>query len=246
MGLVPAVIELELALRPGLQVYPARLHGAACSMLEPTTVAHTASIKPFAAGPVVGAGDGTAGWRLGWLGDPSPDLRLDTVTFGPTSCPVLRQTVRPLTFGELCRSRPARRAELELLSPLYFSRNGRDYPLPDPVLILRSTITRWNAHAPEAFTIPNELRESLLSTVYLEHGMRGGTIAAPVTSTMDQTGYVGTVPLALTRAATDEVASLFVALLRFAAVAGIGSQTTHGFGATRLIRLGRELMDGAR
>lgn len=67
--------------------------------------------------------------------------------------------------------------------------------------------------------------------------MDGRTVSTPVSATMHQTGFVGTIRLALTRAAGAPLASLFAALMRYTDIAGLGAQTTHGFGAVRLQHL---------
>jgi CRISPR-associated endoribonuclease Cas6 len=120
---------------------------------------------------------------------------------------------------------------------MYFSRNGRDLPLPDPVLIVRSALTRWNVHAPPPLAVEPDLGTALISSVYLREHC-GQSRQAPVSATMTQTGFVGTAELGLTRVADERVERVFAALMRFAAIAGIGAQTTHGFGATILHALG--------
>ena len=233
---MPAVVTLDLVPQPGLRVYPARLHGAACALVEAAWAGeHHAQRKPFSAGPLIGEA-GVARWRLGWLVDRAPRLSPATVHFGPQPCPVLRCDIRNLPFAELAAGPPAWSAELDVISPLYFSRNGRDHPLPDPVLILRSTCDRWNAFAPAQLAVPDEVARELLATVRLA-SMDGRTVSTPVTATMHQTGFVGSIRLALGRDAGRDVAGAFAALMRFADIAGIGAQTTHGFGAVRLLQL---------
>jgi len=233
---MPAVVTLDLVPQPDLRVYPARLHGAACALVEPAWAGgHHAQRKPFSAGPLIGEA-GVARWRLGWLADRAPRLSPATVQFGPQPCPVLRCDTRDLPFAELASGPPAWSAELDVISPLYFSRNGRDHPLPDPVLILRTTCDRWDAFAPALLAVPDEVTRELLATVRLA-SMDGRTVSTPVTVTMHQTGFVGSVRLALGRDAGQPAASAFAALMRFADIAGIGAQTTHGFGAARLLQL---------
>ncbi|HEY6424083.1 MAG TPA: CRISPR system precrRNA processing endoribonuclease RAMP protein Cas6, partial [Pseudonocardiaceae bacterium] len=60
------------------------------------------------------------------------------------------------------------------------------------------------------------------------------TRRAQVSRTMWQTGFVGAARLALTKTSDDVTAQVFAALIRFAEFAGVGAQTTHGFGAVRL------------
>ena len=232
---MPAVLTLDLVPHPDMQVYPARLHGAACALVEPASAGHRAQRKPFSAGPLLG-GSGLARWRLGWLAEPVPRLSPDVVRFGPLSCPVVRCDVRDLPYAGLAAGPPAWSAELNVISPLYFSRNGRDHPLPDPVLILRSACDRWNAFAPDAVAVPDVVSRELLATVRLA-SMDGRTVSTPVTANMQQTGFVGSVRLALGRDAGQDVAGAFAALMRFTDIAGIGAQTTHGFGAVRLLGL---------
>jgi CRISPR-associated endoribonuclease Cas6 len=233
---MPAVITLDLLPAGNLQLYPARLHGAACALVEPLWDGeHDAQRKPFSTGPLV-ANAGLARWRLGWLASSPPQLSPQTVRFGPQPCQVVGCDIQGVPFGSLAGGEPAWSADLDIVSPLYFSRNGRDHPLPDPVLMLRSALDRWNAFAPQPFQIPDTIVRDLLGTVWLA-SMEGQTASTPVSATMHQTGYVGTARLALTRAADAPVASTFAALMRYADIAGLGAQTTHGFGAVRLQHL---------
>lgn len=162
---MPALIILDLARGGELHLYPARLHGAACALVEPLWDGeHDAQRKPFSAGPLVATG-GLTRWRLGWLPSRVPSLSPDTVRFGSQPCQVIGCDIQDIPFGALAGGEPAWSADLEAVSPLYFSRNGRDYPLPDPVLMLRSAVDRWNAFAPDPYQIPDPLRRDLLATV---------------------------------------------------------------------------------
>ncbi len=58
----------------------------------------------------------------------------------------------------------------------------------------------------------------------------------PVTEQIRQVGFVGEAELRLLKTASAGTAELFGALMRFAAIAGIGAQTTHGFGAVEVTR----------
>ncbi|MGH4021252.1 MAG: CRISPR system precrRNA processing endoribonuclease RAMP protein Cas6 [Pseudonocardiaceae bacterium] len=232
---MPAAIEIDLLPEAGLVIYPARLHGAACALLEDGSAGHRAGHKPFSAGPVTGCGP-VASWRLGWLRD-GACVEPAWVRFGDSRCRVLEVRQQRASYAELACTEPARWAEVELVSPMYFSRNGRDLPLPEPVLMVRSALARWNAHAPPGLAVDEELSRTLVSAVYLREAC-GGTRRAPVSATMTQTGFVGTAVLGLTRAADERVARVVAALMTFAGIAGFGAQTTHGFGATVLRALG--------
>jgi CRISPR-associated endoribonuclease Cas6 len=113
---------------------------------------------------------------------------------------------------------------------MFFSRNGRDLPVPEPVLMVRSLVSRWNAHAPAELAIEDDTVRQLADGVYLA-GMRGGTEQVAVTPQLRQLGFVGTAELGLLRTVSAHAGEVFGALMRFAAIAGVGAQTTHGFGA---------------
>lgn len=231
---MPTVLDLEISVPAGTQVYPARLHGAACALLEDSSVPHTAQHKPFSVGPLFEGGAGRARWRLGWLAVTAPPPIPAIVPLGPARCEV--QPTRPasVTFAELLATPPVRQVELRFVSPTFFARKGRDLPLPDPVLVMRSLAARWDAHAPPELALPAEALSALLDSVYLNE-MAGETRRAQVSATMWQTGFVGAVRLALTKAGDRVTAQMFTALARFAEFAGVGAQTTHGFGAVRLV-----------
>jgi CRISPR-associated endoribonuclease Cas6 len=230
---VPAVLDLELSVPAGTLVYPARLHGAACALLEGPAAAHTAQHKPFSVGPLIETGAGVTRWRVGWLAAAGPPPTPKVVEFGPARCAVQPTQPQVVSFAELLAGPPVRRAELHFLSPTFFARKGRDLPLPDPVLIMRSLASRWDAHAPGELALPTKELSALLDSVYLDE-VTIESHRAQVSQTMWQPGFVGAARLALTKAGDDVTAQVFTALTRFAEFAGVGAQTTHGFGAVRL------------
>lgn len=127
-------------------------------------------------------------------------------------------------------SRPVTRGLV--LTPTYFSRNGRDVPLPDPVLVMRSLAQRWNVFAPTGLAIDDTLSKALLSAVLLTDAAVH-TVRVQVGRDAWQTGFIGDAELALTHTAAPDAGAVFAALLRFATAAGIVAQTTYGFGEVR-------------
>jgi CRISPR-associated endoribonuclease Cas6 len=229
---MPTLLTLCLT-EPATPPFPAHLHAAACGLLEPPDADHTAQRKPFAVGAPV-AEQGLVTWRLGWLPDlalpaswPPQELRL-----GGSICRVLDAQARHQPFAALATSRPVARGLVRFLTPTYFSRNGRDLPLPDPVLVLRSLVQRWNTFAPAGLAIDDALDKALLSAALItDHDVE--TVRVQVGRDGWQTGFVGDAELALTPTAASDVGAVFAALLRFATVAGIGARTTFGFGQVR-------------
>ena len=141
---MPTLLTLRIT-EPAVPPLPVHLHAAACRLLEPPDADHTAQRKPFAVGAPV-AEQGMASWQLGWLPDPAPPASWPPreLKLGGSACRVLDAGARHQPFAALAASRPVIRGLLRFVTPTYFSRNGRDVPLPDPVLVLRSLAQRWN------------------------------------------------------------------------------------------------------
>jgi len=224
---VPALIDLTLDTTVTPVLHPARIHGAACTLLR----THEGG-RLFSAAPPRPEGR-RARWRLGWLAAQPPTLAPGHVTFGDTEHAVLDRRVVPISHLELSNTPPRRHAAVQVISPMYFSRNGRDHPLPDPVLAMQSLIRRWDGTAPRGLSVPADAARSLIDVVWLA-GMDGRTVAGQVGARTFQIGFVGDVEFALTRRATNADATLFAALLAFAELAGLGAQTGHGFGSVAL------------
>ncbi|MGH3942477.1 MAG: CRISPR system precrRNA processing endoribonuclease RAMP protein Cas6 [Pseudonocardiaceae bacterium] len=226
---MPTLLTLRIT-EPVAPPYPVHLHAAACQLLEPPDADHTAQRKPFTLGAPV-AEEGTVTWRLGWL----PDLALPAawppqqLRLGGSTCQVLDAEAHHQPFAALAASRPVARAFVRFLTPTYFSRNGRDVPLPDPVLVMRSLTQRWNAFAPTGLALDEPLSKALLSAVLLTD-TDVHTARVQIAHDAWQTGFVGDADLALTHTASPGVRAAFAALLRFATVAGVGARTTYGFG----------------
>lgn len=231
---MPTLIQLHLHHPPHLHTYPARLHGAACTLLETPDTDHTAAIKPFATTPLTPTSETTSTWQLGWLPDTPPPPLPTTITFGDTTTTILDHHRTHHTYLQLATTpTPIRSAEFTITSPLYFSRNGRDHPLPDPVLITRNLINRWNHHTPPATRITDTHARDLTSNIHLTH-LDGHTVRARTTYTSHQTGYLGTATLALPRNTPPHTLAILATLAHYATITGIGAQTTHGYGTCQL------------
>ena len=121
-------------------------------------------------------------------------------------------------------------------SPTYFSHNGSDVLTPDPRLIVGSWRRSWNASLPDGH--PLWIGDDAWREVHRAAGLGQFELR---TTTMDsgrghaRTGFTGSVTLRLDKKAQAAARSVFGTLARFAEYCGTGAQTTHGFGATRLI-----------
>ncbi|MFF4652618.1 CRISPR system precrRNA processing endoribonuclease RAMP protein Cas6 [Streptomyces sp. NPDC001380] len=228
---------------------PAQLHGLACALLEGAGADHAAQHKPFAVSPLLGA-DPSAGETelcLGWLDDSrAPDLEVLTghrLRLGSQFLTVRHARVEAAPYEVLLAAPPARHAEMAFLTPAFFSRAGRWIPLPDPELLYRGLLRRWNAHS--GTPVHPQTEEELLATVVLTgHDVASASVDL---GPGRRTGFTGTASFSLLGHAGHDTADAFAALTRFAAVAGVGGQTTHGQGYVRTaLTTARPRMSGPR
>jgi CRISPR-associated endoribonuclease Cas6 len=127
-----------------------------------------------------------------------------------------------------------RAVELEFRSPTYFSRSGRDVPLPDPVLVVRSLGRRWDDLAPPSLRLGPDRRRAVEDAIALS-AFAGETVRAGGHQVGDRTGFVGVARFVLVGRVDGSVAGDLSTLARFAELAGVGARTGHGFGAVKVL-----------
>jgi len=216
-----------------VDVPPRWLLAAASAVCDPGDATPGADNGSFSAGALAPGGDaGTSSWRLGWLDDDAtpPAWPPSVVRFGSRAVPVVGADLHRHAYAELAQSRPVRRVRLTMNTPTFFSRDGRDLPLPDPALALGGLVARWNRYAPGHLRIGADEARDLGGAVYLD-AMWGSSAEVELGHGLRQVGFVGQADLRLVAAASDYTATMFTALARFAAFAGVGERTAHGFGA---------------
>ncbi|MER5182584.1 CRISPR system precrRNA processing endoribonuclease RAMP protein Cas6 [Streptomyces sp. NPDC002896] len=233
---MPARWTLTLrAERPSVEraVTPAQLHGLTATLLEGAGADHHAQHKPYSVSPLLAADrTGRAILRLGWLQDsPRPDLVALTglrVRLGAQFFTVAGAEEEFTPYPVLCQVPGARRVVMRFVSATYFSRNGRWHPLPDPALLYGGLIRRWNLFAPPYAQIDEAQEKALLSSVALSaHDIASCPISLGAGYRI---GFTGDAAFALVGSYAEAVAGLFAGLSLFAAVSGVGAQTTHGLG----------------
>jgi CRISPR-associated endoribonuclease Cas6 len=142
-----------------------------------------------------------------------------------------------ISYQALHKLPPLWEADLRFLSPIYFSRSGRDYLLPDPALIVRSLVTRWNKQVedePELVIDEEAARELGRRIVLKAHELY--TVRVTSADGRGRTGFMGQARLGLRtaeRRSPEGVAAarLLATLCAFVPYCGLGAQTTHGLGA---------------
>ncbi|MGW2303946.1 CRISPR system precrRNA processing endoribonuclease RAMP protein Cas6 [Streptomyces sp. NPDC001809] len=237
---MPTLWHLTLrAARPvQRQVTPAQLHGLACTLLENPRGDHHAANKPWSVSPLFAATEPqTAVLRIGWLDDTrhlgdalreGRELRLGSQHFTLTEA-----AAEHAPYEALLAAGPATHAELHAVTPTYFSRNGIQYPLPDPHLLYGSLARRWNTHAPHHLHVPDTVLRELRPHLALA-GHDIATHPVHLTDAAPRTGYTGHCTFTLTNSPPPATTAAFTALSLYAHTAGIGAQTTHGCGHTQV------------
>lgn len=225
---MPTRWTLTLTPRPPTPFEPRHLHALACRLLETPTGDHTATTKPFTA--AYGGDHLVVSW-LDELTEPDLPARLGIPTrlgHRPVRLELGERHSEPYT--SLASSPPAIKAQVEFRTPTYVNRSGRQFPLPDPELLLGGLARRWNAFSPEA--LPSHAVSEVLESVHLA---RHDTSTRPAGSGPSQkVGFVGSAVFGLPRSVSVGAQRAFAALWSFAAFAGVGAQSTHGLGHVRI------------
>jgi CRISPR-associated endoribonuclease Cas6 len=225
-------LTLPADARLGVLATPDRLHGLACRAFESEDVDHTGGDKPFAVRPLRRQDAPVPGWALvlSWQRHGTPPVPAQ-VRLGPVTVPVVATTTETATFAAIAGGDPAERVTLAVRSSATFSRNGSDYPLPDPAVMYMSLARRFTA---AGWPVGDEVRDLARAVRLYRHDIH----TEPVSWHGQRTaGFVGSVTVGLSGHAPDGAARLFGALSRFAEYAGVGRGTTHGFGAVDVLDL---------
>lgn len=216
-----------------------QLHGALARSLD--TVGHRDQDKGWALRPLtVLAPDAYLMTFVTMSGPPPVPPAGGRIRLGRRALDVRAERVHHTTWQQLREVRPLRSVRFVFESPTFISRNGgRHLPLPDPERVFGGLARRWNLHAPEEFGLPTARVTALLDAVeVVDHEI--ACTQVPGSDRPDgpppRRGFVGGVRFKLHRPRQPDVARDFAALAQFATLAGVGAETTHGFGTVTLVR----------
>ncbi len=127
-------------------------------------------------------------------------------------------------------AKPNKRIELRFMSPTSFRRGKLDHPLPEPELIFKGLIRKWQRFSD--IKIDVDLREVIRERIAVA-GAWIGTKRVNLSGFGWIGGFTGRVALSLEEK-EEKVLKWLNALARFSEFAGVGRKTTMGFGAVRL------------
>jgi len=243
-GSVPSVlwITLKVDRDPQRPITGAQLHGAVVNAIDESPDEHTRQSKPFSVWPLLATEmDRLVRLRVAWLVDDTiPAGLLNSQgrwRFGSMNATTCDVEVESVPFKSIASTAPTRASEFTFYSPTYFSRSGRDFPLPDPHLVFGSLVRRWNSHCVD-FPIGRDLEEAFVRHIAIDDfsiesqtSMSRRDRSSRGEHEILESGFVGRVAFKLHPAASHEELCAFAAMSQFADIAGVGAQTTHGFGA---------------
>lgn len=209
-----------------------QLHGAACAVVEAGAAGHTDQVKAFAVRPLVRHRPDLHDFSMALLRDDTTAVPGNRLRLGARILAVQRVVRQRRTWQDLAMTAPARAVDVVVHTPCFISRRGgRHLPLPEPVALAQGLARRWNTFA-GAYDIPpvrvGDVLDSIevlrvwgLETVRVPGGRSEGVPA--------RTGFVGRVRFGV-RSHDTQVQQDFASLFALAAFAGMGAETTHGFG----------------
>ncbi|HHW54863.1 MAG: CRISPR-associated endoribonuclease Cas6 [bacterium] len=210
---------------------------------------HGAKDKPFALGPLEGAGERRGGSFYLQAGEkygftvtsltgamyrlleevaalwPGREVQLGT---GALACVDAGTTrAEDLNYRDLvARARPATTVTLEFLTPTSFRQRGTQILFPLPEYVFGSLRQRWNAHGP--IRLPEDLDLSLIQVARY----RARTQLVPF-NRYKIVGFTGTCTYQVPKKVPDFVPWLLAVLADYAEFAGVGYKTTMGMGVVR-------------
>lgn len=219
------------------------VHRLVCFLMEDEGVeAHEQQTKPFTAWPL--------------LLDSDDDRQIEIKIHSLVDDPLVEDQIRTRLHGfngkkpNLGKSRPLSNADVsveytawesmsllppkssvdvELLSPMFYSRSGNAYPLPDPVLVHRQLALRWNEFVPEnQFAIDDDMSRELNSLVRINDFDISSVTLHEVNR---KVAAVGQFSFRLTKNAETIHQEWFASLWTFAEFCGLGALTAQGLGA---------------
>ncbi|SNZ14035.1 CRISPR system precrRNA processing endoribonuclease RAMP protein Cas6 [Hydrogenobacter hydrogenophilus] len=242
---MPAILRLKFKLsEPISNPTPSEVHGIYLRLLpeEITGRIHDLKKKPFSLW-ILSADSQSLELRLGVLDDElipiifyeyytqEKDLYLRSAKV-MTIKPYGIKQEKARTYEELLNTKPLKNICLEFLKPTSFRRYRWDYILPNPVLIFKNLLTRWNSFSKHQLNIKN-LEEELAKKVgikALELHSTNHTIGSNITFR----GFLGIVCYTTE---DPELAKTLSVLARFAEYAGVGQKTTMDMGMVKLHRM---------
>ncbi len=118
---------------------------------------------------------------------------------------------------------------LDFLTPTTFKKGDYDHPLPEPRLIFKGLIRKWQRFSD--LRIGVDLRETIERDIHLS-GLWIKTRKVELSDRAKLTGFTGRVVL-FVDSGKEEVLKWLNTLARFSEFAGVGRKTTMGFGAVR-------------
>lgn len=219
------------------------LHRLACFLIEDSGVeAHEQQAKPFAIWPLIvdDANEGIVEITIQSLvDDPLIVERVSARLNGhegrkanlgkDTPLHDAMLNISEVLWDELAAMPPASFVEVELLSPMTYSRSGISYPLPDPILVHRQLTTRWNQYAPDDFMqIPDDLSREINGAISLT---QVSISSVRLQEFNNKIAGVGTFSFQVDKKSDVLIREWFASLWSYAQFCGLGAMTTQGLGA---------------
>jgi CRISPR-associated endoribonuclease Cas6 len=248
---VPTSIEIDMLAPDFVEVPPNRLHALACDLVEGrgAGVDHRAQDKPWTVWPLrevpaaTPAGSVRLRLRLNWLLDDAPPERLThglpmTVSLGKYECRVLDKNYRLCEYERMAAGPVTGAARLAFLRPTYFRRDGVDVVDPDPSMLLRSALRRWNLYTPPSLVVPESAIRAVIDSSLLTV-VREGRAEVVERGRSRRWGFTGEALLEV-----SDAWPAFTWAMRALPFFGVGAGTTRGLGVVDAVLLWPRVDDG--
>jgi len=132
------------------------------------------------------------------------------------------------TYEELLDTKPKKTICFEFLKPTSFRRYRWDYILPDPVLVFKNLLSKWNAFSQYPLNVEN-FEEEVAKKV----GIKALEIHSANHTVSNEITFRGFLGMVCYTTEDPELAKTLSILARFAQYAGVGQKTTMDMGMVR-------------
>ena len=157
---------------------------------------------------------------------------INRVLSEPQEHPEVGNTTYQSLWTHWQKIEPPKRFSIRFHTPTTFRRGQVEDPFPAPHLVFGSLVNSWNTHSPQPLALGDEVKDILKEMVILSN-WKGETRRVELGSRRT-VGFVGKFTYRVIEN-LQAICRVLGLLLDYAFYAGVGWQTTHGLGQTRLV-----------
>ena len=202
-------------------------------------------LQPYTISPLINEGRKRASFRITLLNDflweplEKAIRKEHLISIGPSSLSIDQDQMKIdySDYSEIAKARSNDQSIiLDFLSPTTFRSKGTNYPLPDPNMVFRSLLTKWNSFSANLFQVDVSWLDWLKISVRIGHVYQSTQAVQVTEHDHTETGFLGQIQYRIIGKVNSDECKIANMLADFSYYSGVGAKTTHGMGQTQRIR----------